>query len=245
MKFKRRAKQETPEDFIRKLIPEASEADIRLIREALSISMTSVERLWALLQAVRYLEANGIEGDFVECGVWRGGSSFLMAKALHGLASEDRAIWLFDTFQGMVKPTEHDTALDGQPAEKLLDRDKDKREESYIWAIAGEEEVKRNMAASGYPMGLINLVKGDVIETLQRDSLPRVALARLDTDWYESTKHELNEIMPCMTPGGVVIVDDYGHWSGSKKAVDEWFLEAGWKPLVSRIDYTGRMWVMP
>ena len=245
MKFRRRARVRNSEDSIERLIPEASETDKEIIREALTMSMTSVERLWALLQAVRYLEANGIRGDFVECGVWKGGSSFLMAKALQGLESEERAIWLFDTFEGMVEPTEKDRALDGKAAGMLLDRDRDRREESNIWAIAGESEVRTNMAASGYPMRLVNLVKGDVKDSVRRGSLPTVALARLDTDWYESTKHELTEIMPRMAPGGVVIVDDYGHWSGSKQAVDEWLSEADWKPLVSRIDYTGRMWVMP
>ena len=245
MKFRRRARVRNSEDSIERLIPEASETDKEIIREALTMSMTSVERLWALLQAVRYLEANGIGGDFIECGVWKGGSSFLMAKALQGLESEERAIWLFDTFEGMVEPTEKDRALDGKAAEVLLDRDRDRREESHIWAIASESEVRTNMAASGYPMRLVNLVKGDVKDSVRRESLPTVALARLDTDWYESTKHELTEIMPRMAHGGVVIVDDYGHWSGSKQAVDEWLSEADWKPLVTRIDYTGRMWVMP
>lgn len=246
MKIRRRNRRNlNPRDRIRELIPEVTNGDVGLISEALTMSMTSPERMWALLQAIRYLEENQIQGDFVECGVWRGGSSFLMAKALRALGREDRTLWLFDTFDGMVEPTEKDTTFDGHAAEVLLERDQDKRETSHIWAIASEAEVQANMARSGYPMNRINLVKGDVRSTLGEGVFRSVALARLDTDWYESTKHELEVLMPLMASGGIVIVDDYGHWSGSKQAVDEWLREASWKPLVSRIDYTGRLWVMP
>lgn len=231
-------------DSIRAAIPEASETDIALISQALTISLTGPERLWALLHSVRYLEANEISGDFVECGVWKGGSSFLMAKALQMLGS-DRNLWLFDTFDGMVEPTEKDIALDGSSAKVLMERDKDRKKTSDIWAIAPESEVRDNMARSGYPLKQINFVRGDVKDTLQSETLRSVALARLDTDWYESTKHELAMIMPRMVSGGVVIVDDYGHFSGSRQAVDEWLREAKLHPLLNRIDYTGRVWIMP
>lgn len=232
-------------DSIKQAIPEASETDIALISEALIISMTGPERLWALLQSVRYLEANEISGDFVECGVWKGGSSFLMAKALQMLGGADRNLWLFDTFNGVVEPTERDIALDGTSAKVLMERDKDRKKTSDIWAIAPETEVRDNMSRSGYPLRQISFVRGDVKDTLQSETLPPVALARLDTDWYDSTKHELAMIMPSMVSGGVVIVDDYGHFSGSRQAVDEWLREANLKPLLNRIDYTGRLWIMP
>ena len=230
---------------LKSLIPEATESDIHLLVKSSKISMTSAERLWALLQAVRYVEANQIPGDFVECGVWRGGSSFLMASALMQLGSETRNLWLFDTFEGMVAPTEKDFSTSGIPARDLLNIERKNKEESLVWAVASETEVLENMQASGYPKHKVRLVKGDVCETLNANLIDKVAIARLDTDWYDSTRHELETLMPKMAQHGVVIVDDYGHWSGSKQAVDEWLRDSEWKPLMNRIDYTGRLWIAP
>ena len=70
----------------------------------------------------------------------------------------------------------------------------------------------------------------------------RIALLRIDTDWYESTRHELVHLYPRLSPGGVLIIDDYGHWQGARKAVDEYF-QAGL--FLNHIDYTGRLAIKP
>lgn len=230
---------------MKSLFPEGSGPDLEIIREAQNFSMTSPERLWALLQAVKYLEINEIRGDFLECGVWKGGSSLLMARSLERIGSHQRNIFLFDTFNGMVEPTDLDREYTGQPAKEILASEISDKKNSANWAFSTLREVKKTMRRSKYPKQKIVYVVGDVCQTLEPNLPDQVALARLDTDWYESTKCELQLIMPRMVKGGVVIVDDYGHWSGSKLAVDEWLESVRPKPLMNRIDYTGRMWVMP
>src|SRR5207244_6492838 len=115
------------------------------------------------------------------------------------------------------------------------------RQTGLVWAYAPIEEVESNLRGTGYPPDKLHFVAGRVEDTLQRYAPDRIALLRLDTDWYESTRHELVHLFPRLTDGGVLIIDDYGHWAGSRKAVDEYFATEGRRPLLSRIDYTGRI----
>ena len=110
-----------------------------------------------------------------------------------------------------------------------------------MWGIAGLDLVKRNVASTGYPMELVSFCKGRVEETIPTSAPPQIALLRLDTDWYESTKHELVHLYPRLVSDGVLIVDDYGFWRGARKAVDEYFRERHEKVLLNRIDDTGRI----
>ena len=242
--WSRRVKAEARAADFFSLFPEARDWEIADLLAAQKISMTSPERLWAVSRTVQYLEQNDVSGDFVECGVWRGGSSFLMAQTLSRLARFDRDLYLFDTFEGMPESSKFDRAHDGRPAASILKAEEGAKASSLVWAVSPYEEVLGNMRASAYPEHRFKLVKGDVRTTLLESAPDRIALARLDTDWYESTRVELEILMPRMVKGGIVIVDDYGHWSGSRKAVDEWFASLDWKPLIHRIDYTGRMWVV-
>jgi O-methyltransferase len=226
-------------------VPEITQHQTEVIRSSSEISMTSTERLWALLKAVEYLEENKICGDIVECGVWRGGSSFLVASELAHRNSLNRGIWMFDTFQGMNSPSEHDARFDLKPARQILEEDLDSRATSNNWGVASLEMARSNLLRSGYPEHKMHFVQGEVEVTLRAQAPQKIALARLDTDWYESTKTELDVLMPRMVRGGVVIVDDYGHWLGARKAVDEFLDSTNPLPLVNRIDYTGRMWVVP
>lgn len=105
-----------------------------------------------------------------------------------------------------------------------------------------------NVFLSGYPEKHFEFVVGDVRETAQnhrREADQGIALLRLDTDWYDSTLSELEELYPLVVKGGVVIADDYGHWLGQGKAVDEYFNERGEWPLLNRLDYSARMWRKP
>ncbi len=206
-------------------------------------TMTSVERMYALYKAVEYVVDAGIPGDFVECGVWRGGSVMLMAATLLAKGVTDRKIHLYDTFEGMAAPTAEDLDLDGKHADDLLAAAPDREE--LIWCLAPLDQVKANLAEIGYPAENYSFIKGKVEDTLPGTIPGQIAILRLDTDWYASTKHELEHLYPRLIQGGVLIIDDYGHWRGSRQAVDEYFAVPGQKILLNRIDYTGRIGVKP
>jgi hypothetical protein len=206
-------------------------------------TMTSIERRYALWQAIHHVAGQGVEGAFVECGVWRGGSTMLAALALRKLGDETRQLWLYDTFEGMSEPTEHDVeAATGKPAAEHPDL-VGRVIESNVFAYAGLDEVKFNLSHTGYPDQQIHYIQGMVEDTLPQFAPDRIAVLRLDTDWYESTRHELEHLWHRLQPGGVLVIDDYGHWAGARKAVDEFFAGRPDAPLLSRIDYTGRIGV--
>lgn len=203
-------------------------------------TMTSPERIKVLLDAVRYVVDNNLEGDYVECGVWKGGSTLAVASLLHSLNKEDKQLWLYDTFEGMSEPTDVDQDLQGRKAKDRLN--KEDKKTSWVWAYSGLEEVKKTMHLSNYPTSKITYVKGKVEDTLLQEKQPeKIAILRLDTDWYESTKIELELLFPKVVKGGIIIIDDYGHWKGSKKAVDEYIKNNNLTVFLSRIDYTGRL----
>jgi O-methyltransferase len=213
-----------------------------ILRACQPATMTSVERLYALYKAVEYLSAAQIAGSFVECGVWRGGSMMCAALTLLRAGDTARSLYLYDTFEGMVPPEEVDIDLTGRPASAQLaaeQRDKD----SYIWAFSPLETVRQNIEATGYPANRVHYVRGAVEQTIPATMPDAIALLRLDTDWYTSTHHELQHLFPRLVKGGVLIIDDYGHWQGARRAVDEYFAASDVKILLNRIDYTGRIGV--
>ncbi len=205
-------------------------------------TMTSIERVFALKSAVKYTVDNNIEGSYVECGVWKGGSCMMIAATLIQLEQSDKEIWLYDTFDGMTNPTNDDveveTNLRGMELLENVDKTTDRLN---MWAYAPKDLVIKNMNSTGFPKDKIKYIEGKVEETLSYDKPASIALLRLDTDWYESTKKELEHLYPLLVSGGVLIIDDYGHFKGSKKAVDDYFRNIKEKPLLHRIDYSGRM----
>ncbi|HXQ37310.1 MAG TPA: TylF/MycF/NovP-related O-methyltransferase, partial [Anaerolineales bacterium] len=198
-------------------------------------TMTSLERVITLVRAVQY--AVNLEGEFVECGVWKGGSMMAVALSLLNLGKTDRVLRLYDTFEGMSAPTEKDVRYDGTHVAELL---KSSRQDAWIWARAGLDLVKQNMESTGYPANRIKYIIGKVEDTIPSDVPENICLLRLDTDWYESTKHELVHLFPRLVSGGILIIDDYGHYKGAKEAVDEYFEHS---VFLHRIDYTGRLLV--
>ena len=219
-------------------------ADRALIESVSEFTMTSLERRFHLVQAVRYVARREIPGAIVECGVWRGGSMMLVAQTLQ-LEQSTRQLYLFDTFNGMSAPTDADTDYRGRSAQALLDHERPAMVTSHVWAVAGIDDVRRNMATTGYPASEYHLVQGLVEQTIPTNAPEQIALLRLDTDWYESTAHELEHLYHRVVPGGVVIIDDYGYWSGARKAVDE-FLDRSAAPiLLHRIDDTCRAFIKP
>lgn len=204
-------------------------------------TMTSLERMYSLHTAVKYVIENDIPGDFVECGVWRGGSAMIIAKTLKELGETSRKIYMYDTFEGMPAPGEYDKDLTGKLASSQLQDHSKIKEQSVIWAIASLNDVKKNLESVSYPSDNLIFIEGKVEDTIPEVCPETICLLRLDTDWYESTLHELKYLYPKLSKSGALIIDDYGHWAGARKAVDEYFHSNKPAPLLSRIDYSGRI----
>jgi hypothetical protein len=219
-----------------------TERHVEVIKRVKGRTVTTDERLFGLIEAVRHVLANGVPGAFVECGVFMGGSSMAMALTLLAEGVDDREIHLFDTFEGMPEPGEKDVDLWGKPAVRRFSRER-LSDVSSTWTSCPLDAVREAMFTTGYPKERIHFVKGLVEETIPGQAPESIALLRLDTDWYQSTKHELNHLYPRVPPGGVVIIDDYGHFRGAKEAADEYFAELQISPYLHRMDYTGRLFV--
>lgn len=222
-------------------------AERSILEHVAPLTMTSTQRVLALVDAVRYIVRRGLNGDFAECGVWRGGSVLAMILTLQELGRTDRDIHLYDTFEGMTEPTEHDTSpFDGPAIESWRQAEADHArpwEHVFGAAVFNETSVRSALLATGYPEERLHFHRGDVLQTIPGAAPDQLALLRLDTDWYESTQHELEHLYPRLLSGGVLIIDDYGHWDGARRAVEEYFGERA--PLLSRIDYTARIAVKP
>lgn len=204
-------------------------------------SMTSIERMYALYQAIKFIVSANIKGDIVECGVWRGGSMMIVAHTLLELGVTDRCLYLFDTYEGLPRPDVQkdidlwgNRAIDGWLPYSV-------GEEKSHWAEASYEEVRDNLTSTNYPATNMHFIKGMVERTVPEFAPQQIALLRLDTDWYESTKHELNHLYDRLGQGGILIIDDYGHFKGARQAVDEFFSERKIPALLNRIDYSGRL----
>jgi O-methyltransferase len=181
--------------------------------------------------AVDYILRNNIEGVIVECGVDTGNFEHIWCNELMR-NNVVRDIYLYDTFGGLVKPTEYDYTYKDA---KLYQMNKDevyKMWESNIvsesinnWCYTPLEMVKNRLNSTGYPQSNLHYVVGDVMETLKdKSTIPeKIAILRLDTDWYESSKYELEQMYDNVVTGGVIIFDDYYHWDGQRRATDDFF----------------------
>ncbi|RLS58591.1 MAG: macrocin O-methyltransferase [Planctomycetota bacterium] len=216
------------------------DSDITTIHAVQPYTKTSAERINALIDAVRYVVRSGIPGTFVECGVWRGGSMMAVARTLVEMGVTDRELYLFDTYTGMTAPGEADVSRSGVEATSKFAK-RATGSDSSDWCLAGLDDVRQNMASTGYPMHRVHLVEGKVEDTLPGQAPPSIAILRLDTDWYASTKHEMEQLYPRLVQDGVLIIDDYGDWLGARKAVDEYLGEHQLPLLLHRVDDTARL----
>jgi O-methyltransferase len=216
------------DERVRDFEPEERE----IYQQVAPYTLTGPDRVVSLIRALNYLERNRILGDIVECGVWKGGSMMAAALTLLRQNCRDRRLWLFDTFQGMSEPTERDLSTAGHSAQQDFEAD---------WLRISMDDVRAAVLRTGYPAEHVFFVKGKVEDTVPAQAPAQIALLRLDTDWYESTRHELEHLFPRLVRGGVLIIDDYGHWEGARQATDEYFTNNKTCILLNRIDWSARI----
>lgn len=224
---------------LRRRMPDANDADRHVMAGVRPYTMVGPERLYAYIQATRYVVGNEVPGAIVECGVWRGGATMASIMTLQSLDGADRDFYLYDTYEGMSRPTEHDRRRNGSSAEVDFNAKKIDDQSSH-WCRAELDAVRESVLGTGYAAERIHFVKGKVEDTIPQTVPEKIAILRLDTDWYESTKHELENLFPLLSKGGVLLIDDYGHWQGAQKAVDEYFAAHQISMFLGRSDYTGR-----
>jgi len=217
---------------------EIKEEEKEIIKLSSKYTMTDTITMWALIQSIKNVIQNKIDGDFVECGVWRGGNLILCQKYFD-LQHIKKKIYGFDTFEGMVEPKEIDIDYRNIPASEMYSLFKSDGEKSNL-ACCSLDEVNNNIIET-VPKNNIKLIKGRVENTLlEEKNLPeKISILRLDTDWYESTKIELEVLYPRLMSGGFLIIDDYAHFLGCRKAVDEYFKDN--MPYLHYVNYTCRL----
>ena len=242
--------------FPREFFPvEMTELQKKIIKNSEIYSMTGRIRMSLLIKTIEHIKNENIEGDIVECGVWKGGNLICAQLFLNELKLRKK-IFGFDTFEGMTEPSKHDVqelqiksfeskeenfSFRKRDAKTWMEReDKKTNEGKNIWAYCSIQDVENHIKKK-VPINDINLIKGPVEKTLliEKNIPEKISLLRLDTDFYESTKIELEVLYPKLQAGGFLIIDDYGHWKGSRKAVDEFFNKK--KPFIHFVDETCRL----
>ena len=223
---------------LRRRLKGVDEDALETIQRVHPYTMLSSNKLFVLIEAVRYVHRHAIPGAVAECGVWRGGAVMAAAMTFQQLGVNDRTFYLYDTFTGMTEPTDKDRSIydkaEVDPREyfRLTHTGGD----SSDWCRADLEEVEQNLAGTGYDCQRFVTVQGKVEDTIPATLPEEVAILHLDTDWYESTRHEMVHLFPKLVPKGVLIVDDYHYWSGNREAVDEYLAGADIPILLTKVD---------
>jgi hypothetical protein len=201
-----------------------------LYRTVHPYTMCGPARLRGLYKAVRYVVEKEVPGDVVECGVAFGGSAALLGLTLKSLRA-NRKIWAFDTFEGLPAPTEADPDYDdaiglaGAYRSELPD----------VMRLFERFGILENAA----------FIKGLFQDTVPESGVQKIAVLHLDGDWYDSIKVCLDHLYDRVSSGGVIQLDDYGHWAGARKAVDEFLDDRGMTGCLRYLDYSGRQIIKP
>ena len=228
---------------VENLIVEASEQELEEFEKINEISLTSLPNRWSLLQSLHYINDNNIKGDIVETGVFRGANLVLINNFLNK-SNIDKKIYAYDTYAGQPEPSNLDFDLKGT---SMIDKFSDLKKKNIITVYCSLEKVKENIIKySINDLSKIIFVKGKVEDTLddERNIPSQISLLRLDTDFYDSVKKSLEILYPKLISGGVLIIDDYGHFKGAKLAVDNYFKDKQ-KIWMHRVDYTCRLIIKP
>jgi O-methyltransferase len=193
-------------------------------------TMTGLKRLDALQECIEDILARQVPGDFIETGVWRGGSCIFMRGALKAYGDTTRKVWAADSFQGLPKPESNDPS---QVADQLW---------KFPELAISLEQVKENFARYGLLDGQVEFIQGWFQDTLPEAPVERQALMRLDGDMFDSTTVALESLYPKLSVGGYVIVDDYGAVAECRSAVDYFRARHGITDEITEIDWTGVFW---
>lgn len=201
----------------------------RAIRVGAANSLCTRDRLLGLQKLAHEVAQRHHTGDVVECGVYRGGSAVVLGERLLR-STESRAMWLFDVFSGMPEPGPED------PPE--------------AWAetgtlVSSEEIVRKTFLLAKVPLDPVHIVVGRYEETLPGFKPAPVAFLHLDCDWYDSVKLCMDTFYDAVLPGGAIVFDDYGWWSGCRKAVDEFLAERSLDVRLVPIDSTSHYFIKP
>ena len=199
---------------------EATFEDKKILSMAGKYAAMSTARVYSLVRAAQYVVKHDIPGVAVVCGVGLGGSALALARAFRNAGETDREIWLYDTFD----------------SEKRPELDDYRSPIDYVKTILKKRCPEYNQDAFVF-------VKGMVEDTIPGKMPAVISILHADTDWYDSTKHELKHLYPRITRGGVILIDDYGVWEGARRATDEYFEELSEPILLHAVDHTGRMGV--
>jgi hypothetical protein len=200
-------------------------------------TISDVPAQWALYKAIAYVVKNNIPGDIMECGVWNGGSILLAAYALLHFGDTSRRLYLYDTFEEVDVDNVGNSALAAW--ENLTSK-------GQLWGFGGTEQMVRDVVfTAGYPQDQFVFVKGMVEDTIPGVIPERISILRLDTDFYSSTYHELVHAYPLLSSGGVLIIDDYGYFLGSRVATDQYIAENQLPLLLNRMNPSVHLAVKP
>jgi O-methyltransferase len=228
-----RAVRQRDGSFVVEEVPE-EERKRRLVGRdwpANGVTMIGQKRLNNLQQCVRRVLADQVPGDLIEAGTWRGGATILMRALLELDGDTDRKVWVADSFSGCPEPDP-----------EIYPPDAGDRHHTYEFLVVPVEEVKRNFERYGFLDDRVRFVEGWFRDTLPKLENERWALVRIDGDLYESTWVALENLYPRLSPGGFVIVDDFGAVPGSKEAVEEFRAKNEIGEKLRRIDWTGVFW---
>jgi O-methyltransferase len=194
-------------------------------------TMIGLPRLNNLQFCVEQVIKDGVPGDLIETGVWRGGACILMRGVLAAYEVHDRVVWAADSFEGLPKPN----------SEKAP-KDRGDRHHTYRELVVGLDAVKRNFEAYGLLDEQVRFLKGWFKDTLPGAPIKEISVCRLDGDMYESTMDALEVLYPKLSVGGYLIVDDYGAVPGCKAAVDDYRKEHKIGDIIQDIDGWGVYW---
>ena len=194
-------------------------------------TMVGVKRLSSLRECVSTVVREGVPGDLLEAGTWRGGSAILMRGVLEARGDTGRIVWVADSFQGVPPPNP-----EKYPA--------DAGDTFWTWdeLAVPVEQVRANFAKYGLLDDRVRFLEGWFKDTLADAPIEHLAVLRVDGDLYESTLDTLRPLYPKVSPGGFVIVDDYGCVPGCRQAVDEFRDSHGITAPLEKIDWTGVLW---
>jgi len=190
-------------------------------------TMVGRKRLDNVQQCVETVIKDGIEGDLVETGVWRGGTVIFMRALLKALGDEDRRVWVADSFEGLPAPAGAGDGMDLSTVDYLK---------------VTQETVQKNFERFGLLDERVKFLKGWFCDTLPSAPIEKISVLRLDGDMYSSTMDALTSLFHKVSPGGFVIVDDYSSWESCRRAVHDFLDKKGLKPDIKKIDWTGAYW---